>query len=129
MLAASRYVQKVTILAKLKALGYDVNENSVSYVMTAARKKGKLCVYTGPDTGYTAIPDGNEALSDIQKRRRIAAAWERNALAVVDYVKKHMASLAATMSAPDADRLRKEVRYHGEMLKSIENLRTKNGLK
>jgi len=129
MLAGSRYVQKVAILAKLKALGYDVNVDSVSYVMTAARKRGKLCVYTGPDTGYTATPDGDEALKDIRKRRRISAAWIRNVRAVVAYVKKNQARLIASMSADDIIELRKEMKYHAAMLTSIKSHCAANGLK
>jgi ATP-dependent Zn protease len=128
LLKASRYVQKVTILAKLKALGYDLNENSVSYVMTAARKQGKLCVYTGPKQGYTSTPSGIEALVDIRKRRRISRAWLKNVGAVIRYVKGNIAKLTQGMTPADTAELRKEIKYNEEALKGIERLHQTNGL-
>ena len=127
-LSASQYVQKITILAKLKALGYDVTEGSVSYVMTAARKQGRLCVYTGPKTGYAATPSGNEALVDIRKRRRISRAWLKNVTAVIRYVKANQGKLIQGMASEDVAELRKEIKYNEEALKSISRIHQTNGL-
>jgi len=128
ILKASNYVQKVAIIAKLKALGYDVTDNSVSYVMTAARRQGRLCVYTGPKNGYTATPSGIEALVDIRKRRRISRAWLKNVGAVIRYVKGNIAKLTQGMTPADAAELRKEIKYNEEALKSITRLHQTNGL-
>jgi len=127
-LKTSKYVQKVQILAQLKSIGYDVTDDSVSYVMTAARKQGNLCVYTGPRTGYTATPSGNEALSDVRKRRRVSLAWLKNAIAEIRYVKANKAKLLPYMTATDAIELDKEIRYHAAAVKSAEGLRRTGGL-
>lgn len=127
ILATRRYIDKITIISKLKALGYEFDVDTVSYVMTAVRKNGQLCVYT-KDNGYTAIPDGRESLFDIRKRRRISAAWLRNARPLVEYVNDNMAVLTATMTQTDVSELKRELDYHSAVLKSLESIRTRNGL-
>jgi len=129
MLAASNYVQKSAIVAKLNALGYNYDKDNVSYVMTSARRRGNLCVFTGKRTGYTATPDGLESLVDIRKRRRISRAWIRNATAVVKYVQANLPKLSANMTTTDLAELRKEVRYHGAVLKNIDALYKQIGVK
>jgi DNA-binding PadR family transcriptional regulator len=121
-------VQKVQILAQLNALGYRLDPGSLSYVMTAARKRGKLCVYTGPKTGYTATPDGHEALVDIRKRRRVSIAWLRNVRAVITYVKANIGRLVNNMKPAEAGELRKEIKHNEAAVRQLDMLTKTNGL-
>jgi hypothetical protein len=128
LLKSGSYFKKVAILAKLKALGYDVNENSVSYVMTSARKRGNLCVYAG-SKGYTSTPKGRESLVDIRKRRRISIAWLKNIDALIKYVEKNWGSLTAPMKMTDRNELRNEIKYNKSAVPALLRLASSNGLK
>lgn len=127
LLKSGSYVLKVNILAQLKALGYDITENSVSYVMTAARKRGYLCVYTGK-SGYTAAPTGVETLGDIRKRRRIANAWLKNIDALIKYAEKNFSSLVQGLKPELASDLRKEIKYNKAAVKQLHQLAATSGL-
>ena len=128
LLKTSQYVQKVQILSQLQALGYHINADSLSYVMTAARKRGKLCVYTGPKNGYTATPDGHEALVDIRKRRRVSFAWLKNVGPVITYVQANIGKLTNGMKPAEAAELRKEIKHNRAAVQQLRMLTKANGL-
>ena len=127
ILKKGSYYAKVYIIMQLKAAGYKVDENSVSYVMTSARQHGHLCVYA-PKQGYTASPNGKEALVDIRKRRRISDAWLRNVKALVVYVRKNWKSLAAQLDPEVISELKRELSYHSEAIVSNDKLKEKYNL-
>jgi hypothetical protein len=127
LMKSGSYYAKVYLIAKLKAAGYAVDETNISYVMTSARKHAHLCVYV-PKQGYTSSPNGLESLVDIRKRRRISAAWLRNVVALVAYVRKNWSSLTASMKSEDATALKKELSYHAAAVSSNDDLKKKYGL-
>lgn len=127
LLKKSTYVKKVQIISQLKSAGYDIDEDSVSYVMTMARKQGYLCVYTGKN-GYTAKPTGVESLVDIRKRRRISFAWLSNITALVVYVRGNWARLTKGLSPDVVAELRNEIDYNGAALRELGKLSEKFGL-
>jgi hypothetical protein len=123
------YYEKSYMVAHLKACGYDVSNASVSYVMTAARKRGNICVFVPAVYGYTSKPSGDAVLRDIRKRRRVSNSWIQNIKALVAYAKKNWYSVTGCMSAKDAAALKQEIKYYRTVSKSNTETCTRYGLR
>lgn len=127
LLRTGTYFDKAFIVAKLKAAGYDVDKNNVSYVMTSVRKNGKICVCG--DNGYTATPNGHESLVDIRKRRRVSIAWLENIDALIKYVEQKWSNLIGGMDAAEKIELGREIKYNKAAISMLRQIARANGLK
>lgn len=122
------YYEKSYIIAHLKSYGYDVSKTNVSYVMTAARRHGNICVFVPKLRSYTAMPIGSEALHDIRKRRRVSNAWIQNIKALVEYATKNWTFVTGSMATKDVYDLKQEIKYYRTVSKSNNDMRDRYGL-